>query len=234
MTDLDREITIPASLSPLRSRIVRAALAEVGVVEEGGNNRGPAVETYQRAARVRPGGAWCGAFCRWVYERADSPLAPYVLGGVARTWRGWPLPYVAATGTIYADLGRVQPGDLAVFARATSRTRDLDAQRIRGGAVLPAHIGIVVEVGPAGYTTVEGNVRVQPRGVRPGDGVAVRDHGWAEIGTVGWLPAEKKAWTAAEWNARHAQGIRVRYYQIIFRYVSFNSERNQDVNSKGQ
>jgi hypothetical protein len=190
VTDADREITIPASLSPLRRRIVLAALREVGAVEEGGNNRGPAVETYQRAARVRPGGAWCGAFCRWVYEWVQSPLAPHVLGGVARTWHGWPLPHVAATGSIFADLGRVQPGDLAVFARSTSRALDLDARRIRDGAVILAHIGIVVEVRPDGYTTVEGNVRVKPLGVTPGDGVALRDHGWAEIGTVGWLPAD--------------------------------------------
>ncbi len=45
-------------------------LEEVGVREEGGSNRGARVEEYLKAAKGKPGDAWCSAFVKWVLDQA--------------------------------------------------------------------------------------------------------------------------------------------------------------------
>jgi hypothetical protein len=45
-----------------------------GVREVGGNNRGPRVEEYQRAAGGQPGEAWCAAFLVWCFREAARRL----------------------------------------------------------------------------------------------------------------------------------------------------------------
>lgn len=63
----------------LRERAYRLAKAEVGVVEEGGNNRGERVELYITSNGGMIGEAWCGDFMAFVYRLAGS-LA------VTRSW----------------------------------------------------------------------------------------------------------------------------------------------------
>lgn len=50
----------------LRTELAAIARSQVGVMEEGGNNRGVKVEEYQRATWLKPGPwAWCMAFVDW-------------------------------------------------------------------------------------------------------------------------------------------------------------------------
>lgn len=51
----------------LASRLVEIARAEVGVREEGGNNRGSRIVEYQKATNLNTGAwPWCAAFTCWV------------------------------------------------------------------------------------------------------------------------------------------------------------------------
>jgi hypothetical protein len=50
------------------------ALAELGVREEGGNNRGARVEEYQSRVGGQPGDAWCAAFAYWSFDEAARKL----------------------------------------------------------------------------------------------------------------------------------------------------------------
>jgi hypothetical protein len=51
----------------LTRRLVDLALAEVGVREVGGNNRGPRIVDYQKATWLAPGPwPWCAAFQCWL------------------------------------------------------------------------------------------------------------------------------------------------------------------------
>ena len=174
-----------AESEQIRRRIVMLARAEIGVREVGRNNRGARVEEYQRAAGARPGSPWCACFAAWVLSHIQAVPIPRVTSGVARTWRGWPPTWRLAPEHARAVL----PGDLACYARTTTTTPARDAARIRGGAILLAHMGVVVACDADGYDTVEGNVQVSRE--RPRGGVAVRRHAWTEPGLVGWLQTIK-------------------------------------------
>lgn len=76
------------SLSQLAVEIARA---ELGVHEEGGNNRGPRVEEYLRAVGLEPGNAWCAAFVFYVFREASKRAGlvnpcPRV-GAAIRLWK---------------------------------------------------------------------------------------------------------------------------------------------------
>ena len=71
-------------------RAITIAVGELGMHEEGGNNRGPRVEDYLRSAGGQPGDAWCAAFLYWVLPRGGAggrrrepypgPSAPFACG----------------------------------------------------------------------------------------------------------------------------------------------------------
>lgn len=61
-----------SELSP-REKIVQTAIAEIGVREEGGNNRGQRVGEYLAATGLGQGNPWCAAFTKWVYEQNGNP-----------------------------------------------------------------------------------------------------------------------------------------------------------------
>jgi hypothetical protein len=54
--------------------IVNVALKEVGVREQGGNNRGERVEEYIAAGGGKPGEAWCAYFLVWTWLISDCGL----------------------------------------------------------------------------------------------------------------------------------------------------------------
>jgi hypothetical protein len=69
---------------------ITAALFELGVAEEGGNNRGPRVEEYLRSVSLAPGFSWCMAFTFWCFRQAAARLklvnpCPRT-GGCLRLW----------------------------------------------------------------------------------------------------------------------------------------------------
>lgn len=58
-----------------REAALRIAEHEVGVREQGANNRGKQVEIYQTADGLPGGGyAWCNSFVDWCFEMAGRPL----------------------------------------------------------------------------------------------------------------------------------------------------------------
>lgn len=80
-------VPAPASLS---LRALAVAAAEVGVREEGGNNRGRRVETYLAAAGGEPGMAWCASFLYFCFRAASQAAGvinpcPRTLGAL-RMW----------------------------------------------------------------------------------------------------------------------------------------------------
>lgn len=59
-------------LSP-REKLVQTAIAEIGVREEGGNNRGERIGEYLAATGLGQGHPWCAAFTKFVYDQNGIP-----------------------------------------------------------------------------------------------------------------------------------------------------------------
>lgn len=62
----------PGSVDIFRATLARIALSQVGVREEGGNNRGRQIDVYEGATWLDPSGdyAWCASFICWVFREA--------------------------------------------------------------------------------------------------------------------------------------------------------------------
>lgn len=124
----------------LVERAMELALAEVGVLEEGGQNRGRRVEQYQAAIGLPPGQPYCLAFCVWAFDRAakelgmDNPLTRS--GKVSRLWRKAPEFWRCDRPTVGS-----------IFCRAL----DPSDPESKG------HAGLVVGVTPTHIVTVEAN-----------------------------------------------------------------------------
>lgn len=163
---------------PIAKRAAADALANIGVTEEGGNNRGKYVETYLHSVGLDAGDPWCAAFVRYRFEQAAKALgvalpSNFPDSGYCPDYQSW------ARGRglwipISSDAARSpQVGDLALFYFA--------------GKGRVAHIGIVVEAHEWGVWTVEGNTGPEAgTGVnRDGDGVYKKRRDWSELGTSG-------------------------------------------------
>lgn len=67
----------------LPETLARIAESQIGVREEGGNNRGPRIETYQRATWLAgTGWKWCAAFVCWCVMQAIQ-----IQGLTPKTWK---------------------------------------------------------------------------------------------------------------------------------------------------
>ena len=145
----------------LRKTIVELAIAEIGVKEEGGNNRGARVKQYQQAtwmpkATIEAGFAWCAAFTAFIL--ASSLVKTRVKGilpckdASAFGWEKWALK----NGLLVLDeTSLAKAGDFVIFNFS--------------------HIGIVIEDQLRGETfiiTCEGNTNGKgERDSVSGDGV---------------------------------------------------------------
>lgn len=166
---------------PIARRAAADALANVGVQEEGGNNRGKFVELYQKSVGIPPGSPWCAAFLRFRLEAADARIEPNDLppsfpdSGWCPDYSAWGRKMGLLTPVSLAreSPSRVAVGDLALFWFSTLKRH--------------AHIGIVVEVHSWGVVTVEGNTGPESgAGVdRDGDGVFRKERDWSELGSMG-------------------------------------------------
>lgn len=56
-----------------REKLVRFAIGEIGVREEGGNNRGKRIGEYLAATGLGQGHPWCAAFTKFVYDQNKIP-----------------------------------------------------------------------------------------------------------------------------------------------------------------
>jgi hypothetical protein len=155
--------------------MVRVAVSQVGVTEEGGNNRGPRVESYQRATWLAgTGWAWCAAFVCWCVLQAIQ------IQGL--TPKGWSRPRTAGA----YDFENWALGLKPHGPNSSWRLLPRGSAPRRGDIVTFtwSHIGICT-----GYDgsvkrvfTVEGNASREDAsdGVR-GDGVVAKTHGLSSI-----------------------------------------------------
>ena len=71
-TDLSGLKTDLVPVSP-REALVQTAIGEIGVREEGGNNRGERIGQYLASTGLEQGHPWCAAFTKFVYEECGIP-----------------------------------------------------------------------------------------------------------------------------------------------------------------
>ena len=97
----------------IRDKAMEIALGEVGVREQGGNNRGPQVEMYLAAVDLPPGQPWCCAGVVWCYREATIRAGGGLMmplprtGKCVRLWRRTPGVWksnVPSIGAIYIHL----------------------------------------------------------------------------------------------------------------------------------
>lgn len=143
---------------PIAEMITILASREVGVKEEGGNNRGAQIVEYQKATWLDPAPwPWCAAFVCWVVQEAlKTTRAPHDFKRprTAGAWdfERWAREDGGSKVTLIKPPRGFQPGDIICFTFS--------------------HIGIVEKTSPSStstVTTIEGNTG--PSGGREGDGV---------------------------------------------------------------
>lgn len=154
-------------MNPLIQKLVSIAQSQVGVKEEGGNNRGKHIVDYQAATWLEPGPwAWCAALQCWVLREwlKDAEVQKH-LGLNALTAQNWRCKDASAFGWIkWAEKRGLYVTDEKEEAKA-------------GDFVVFdfSHIGIVVEdqlPGKQYIVTVEGNTNGKgERDSESGDGV---------------------------------------------------------------
>lgn len=155
-------------MNPLLKPLVDLALAEVGVREEGGNNRGPRIREYQAATWLKPAPwPWCAAFICWlIREWLKLPTVREALSlrndRQVENWR----PRTAGAF------------DFERWARSQKlRVLPRTSKALAGDLVVFSfsHIGIVLKDQQPGATTietVEGNTNgAGTRDSNSGDGV---------------------------------------------------------------
>ena len=139
------------------------ALAYVGTVERGGNNRGPRVERFLRSVGLGPGNPWCAAYVSYVLNAAGV-RAP--LDGRQRVIRsGLASRFITARSIRASEALRgvkpVPPGAVVVWRRGNGPY---------------GHAGFAVTWDGASGETVEGNTSSGRAGSqRDGDGVWRRE-----------------------------------------------------------
>ncbi len=98
----------------LAGRALAVAISQLGLGEEGGNNRGPHVAKWIAPAKLPAN--WCAGFCGWIYAEAALGLGltlPFRRSlGAKRLGRN-----VGAVGRIFRDPREAKPGDLVVQDR---------------------------------------------------------------------------------------------------------------------
>lgn len=132
------------NLLPAPLAFVAVAEDYLGIREVGGDNRGPAVEFFQKLGEIQPGLPWCAAYVNACAEiscailNIPSPLEAIDLEGYVQAY----YLHAKARGWIRAD-GRPGVGDLFMVYHPSKERY--------------AHIGIVAAVTHDGFLTLEGN-----------------------------------------------------------------------------
>lgn len=152
---------------PQRQLLIDLALAEVGVREEGGNNRGKRIQEYQAATWLAPAAwPWCAALCAWLLREWTKESTVRSLLGLANptaanAWRcksagafDWENWFKNKGYLVLPEGSRALAGDFVTFDFS--------------------HIGLVVEdqKDRSVIVTVEGNTNGKgERDSTSGDGV---------------------------------------------------------------
>jgi hypothetical protein len=147
-------------------KLTAIAQAEIGILETGGNNRGPRIIEYQRATSLEPDNwPWCAAFVDWCIQQwIEDPEAVKWLKLQARTPEEWRPKTALAYGlTTWA---KMRPATTTILTEAdTARLGDIVTFDF-------SHTGIVLEDDGKHIVTVEGNTNgTGDRDSESGDGV---------------------------------------------------------------
>jgi hypothetical protein len=150
----------------MNSLLSEIASIEIGVREQGGNNRGPRIRVYQAATWLEPGPwPWCAAFVDWCVLR-------WLDSSVVRDWLK--LSKFQATSFRPRTAGA---WDLANWARKNSERVTIlgeGAPAEPGDIVLYdfSHVGIIERDLGASFQAIEGNTNGSgDRDSTTGDGV---------------------------------------------------------------
>lgn len=120
-----------------REKVIANAIAEIGVAEEGGNNRGKRVGEYLASTGLGQGHPWCAAFTKFVYDGSGIATP----GATA-----WSPSWFPKSKTYWRkgdNPSRIQSGDL--FSIHYSNLGRI------------GHVGIIESVDDGWIVTIEGN-----------------------------------------------------------------------------
>lgn len=138
--DLPRPTVIEESTlvqKTVRDRLVHRAQHEIGVREEGGNNRGERIGEYLATTNLPQGHPWCAAFTKWVYEQEAVPTP----GANA-----WSPSWFPASRTVYmkhGDTRNIRKADIfGIYYPNLKRI---------------GHVGIIEKMESGWLYTIEGN-----------------------------------------------------------------------------
>lgn len=175
---------VRATKRPIALKAIQNSRLNIGVTEEGGENRGKAVETYLASCvpALPPGAPWCVAVQRFRLKQAATELGFTYDVTMPRT--GYTPDYVAwayrtgkwiSVAQAKADPSLVKEGDLVCFYFPQMGRH--------------AHMGMVDKVANYGVLTVEGNTSPETADTewvnREGDGYYPKVRHWSELGTKG-------------------------------------------------
>lgn len=147
-------------------KLIAIASAEVGVREEGGNNRGERIREYQAATDLNPGAwPWCAAFVDWcICEWLKDEGVVNWLSLKNRTPDEWRPKTALAYGLV--EWAKSRPNTTKIYdENDVAKSGDIVTFDF-------SHVGIVVEDMGKDLITIEGNTN--GRGFRDsttGDGV---------------------------------------------------------------
>lgn len=121
--------------------------SQIGVRELTGNNDGPEVQEYLKAANINQPVAWCGAFVKWVFNCCS----------ISTTGNAWAPSWFPASRTIWKQGKGTAPNTGDVFGIYFQSKKRI------------AHVGFIDTWSTDHVVTVEGNTNAA--GSREGDGV---------------------------------------------------------------
>lgn len=155
------------------------ALANVGVTEKGGDNKGAAIKIYLQTVGLSEGFAWCAAFLKYRFMQAANELDEELseefldLSGYTPDWKNYAQKHDIWLSLEEARLNPqlIKKGYVALFYSASKK-------RIY-------HTGIVISSSKDGFITVEGNTGPGPGVEANGDGVFRKRRTWKMLGTEG-------------------------------------------------
>lgn len=166
------------SPGPVARKAASDAVANIGVTEEGGNNRGRYIRIYLAAVSLFSPNPWCMAFCIYRLRKAAEDLRVLLpkdmpLTGSTTVFANWSKSKGLFIPVEKAKLNPklVARGDLCFFYNGlTGRMR---------------HVGIVTQVHDWGVTTVEGNTGPGAGVNADGDGVFEKQRKWSNLASKG-------------------------------------------------
>lgn len=147
-------------------KLITIAQSQVGVMEEGGNNRGSKIREYQSATEIAPDAwPWCAAFTDWCIREwlKDASVVSW-LSLKNKTPEEWRPKTAAAYGLV--SWAKQRPNTTNIYD---------ETQTAKAGDIVTfdfSHVGFVVEDMGSQLITIEGNTN--GRGLRDsefGDGV---------------------------------------------------------------